>query len=365
MAETVKKYVDQAALEHLIEKLGVREDTKDAKILADSKKYFEDNADRFDPAGTAETKVNALKDGQVKENTDAITKLNGGTDVEGSVDKKVADMAKTLRGEITDSQYDDTALKARVSANETAIGVLNGDGVGSVKKSVADAVAAIVNDAPEAYDTLKEISDWISGHETDAAGMNTAIKQNKADIADLAALIGKLPEGEDSKTIIDYIDKKVGAVDFSEAIATAKKEAIEAAATDATTKADQAVKDSNAYTDSKAKDYATAKQGALADSAVQKDDVETGDTNGTIKVQDKEVAVKGLGSAAYTPATAYEKAGAVAALEEGQVATNKTDIATNKSEINATKDRVQALEDIKWTAITNDEIDACFTSATE
>ncbi|MFR7913775.1 hypothetical protein [Eubacterium ramulus] len=36
-----------------------------------------------------------------------------------------------------------------------------------LRKRVADAVAAIVNEAPEAYDTLKEISDWISGHETD------------------------------------------------------------------------------------------------------------------------------------------------------------------------------------------------------
>ena len=86
----------------------------------------------------------------------------------------------TIRGEITANKYDDSALKARVSANETAIGVLNGEGVGSVKKTVEDAVAAIVNEAPEAYDTLKEISDWISGHETDAAGMNSSIKANKA-----------------------------------------------------------------------------------------------------------------------------------------------------------------------------------------
>ncbi|MFR7913776.1 hypothetical protein [Eubacterium ramulus] len=39
MAETIKKYVDQAALEHLIEKLGVREDTKDAEILKQGKAY--------------------------------------------------------------------------------------------------------------------------------------------------------------------------------------------------------------------------------------------------------------------------------------------------------------------------------------
>lgn len=365
MAETIKKYVDQAALEHLIEKLGVREDTKDAEILKQGKAYSDSLATNYDPAGTAETKVNDLANGQVKTNTDAITKLNGGTDVEGSVDKKVADMATTIRGEITANKYDDSALKARVSANETAIGVLNGDGVGSVKKSVADAVAAIVNNAPEAYDTLKEISDWISGHETDAAGMNSSIKANKASIDALTTLVGKLPEGEESKTIVDYIDKKVGSVDFSEAIATAKKEATEAAALDATTKANKALGDAKTYADGLAKNYATAAQGAKADSAVQKADVESGETNGTIKVQDKEVAVKGLGSAAFTATTEYEKAGVVAALEAGQVATNKTNIAANTTEITNAKARIQALEDIKFVAMTNEEIDACFAPKAE
>ena len=44
------------------------------------------------------------------------------------------------------------------------------------------------------------------------------------------------------------------------------------------------------------------------DSALQADDIITGDNNGTIKVQGTEVAVKGLGSAAYTEAGAYATA---------------------------------------------------------
>lgn len=67
------------------------------------------------------------------------------------------------------NKYDDTALKAKVTANETAITALNGEGEGSVKKQVNDAVAKIIADAPEAYDTLKEISDWISSHANDAS----------------------------------------------------------------------------------------------------------------------------------------------------------------------------------------------------
>ena len=60
---------------------------------------------------------------------------------------------------------------------------------------------------------------------------------------------------------------------------------------------------SAAYTD--ATDYATAAQGALADSALQKADITTGSANGTISVDGSDVQVKGLGSAAYTETTAY------------------------------------------------------------
>lgn len=63
---------------------------------------------------------------------------------------------------------------------------------------------------------------------------------------------------------------------------------------------------SAAYTE--ASDYATAAQGALADSALQKADIATGTANGTIAVDGSDVAVKGLGSAAYTEANAYATA---------------------------------------------------------
>lgn len=55
----------------------------------------------------------------------------------------------------------------------------------TVREIAADEVAKIVNGAPEAYDTLKEVSDWISTHGTDAATMNTQIGKNKAAIEKL------------------------------------------------------------------------------------------------------------------------------------------------------------------------------------
>lgn len=91
------------------------------------------------------------------------------------------------------AQDDVDALTTTVQQNTSAINTLNGTGAGSVQKQVADAVAQIVGDAPEAYDTLKEMSDWISSHSESAAAMNSAIQQNAADIGELeTAVAGKV-----------------------------------------------------------------------------------------------------------------------------------------------------------------------------
>ena len=134
--------------------------------------------------------------------------------LEGKVGTVPAD--KTVVQMIADAQtaatYDDTALKGRVAANEAAIATLNGTGEGSVSKQVADAVAQIVADAPEAYNTLKEISDWISSHASDASDMNSQINTNKTDIANLTALVGTLPETATSDTVIGYIGEAISAL---------------------------------------------------------------------------------------------------------------------------------------------------------
>ena len=46
-------------------------------------------------------------------------------------------------------------------------------------------IAEVVANAPEDFDTLKEMSDWIAGHENDAAAMNSAIQTNAGNISDL------------------------------------------------------------------------------------------------------------------------------------------------------------------------------------
>jgi len=74
--------------------------------------------------------------------------------------------------------YDDTEIKTELAkkANST-----------DVTKEISDKIAEVISDAPESFNTLKEISDWISGHENDASAMNSAIKDNKNAITTLQA----------------------------------------------------------------------------------------------------------------------------------------------------------------------------------
>ena len=75
----------------------------------------------------------------------------------------------------TELQGNIDTLAGRVSTNEGAITILNGEGEGSVKKQVADAIAGVVNSAPEDFDTLKEVADWIASDTTGAAKMQADI----------------------------------------------------------------------------------------------------------------------------------------------------------------------------------------------
>ena len=109
----------------------------------------------------------------------------------------------------TELQGNIDTLEGRVEANEGAIEVLNGEGDGSVKKQVADAVAGIVASAPEDFDTLKEVADWIASDTTGAAKMQ----------ADIARLDG-------ADTVDGSVKKQIkDAVAAEAAIARAAEEA--------------------------------------------------------------------------------------------------------------------------------------------
>lgn len=96
---------------------------------------------------------------------------------------KESELESSISDEETRARAAETGISAIATGNSDAIAVLNGTGEGSVSKTVADKIAEIIDGAPESFDTLKEISDWINSHTKDAAAMNTAIQNNTSAIS--------------------------------------------------------------------------------------------------------------------------------------------------------------------------------------
>ena len=137
-----------------------------------------------------------------------------------SANKHTDNEIAKLQTEIGDNAQEISELSERVKGAETAIDVINGEGEGSVKQSVSEGIAEVVADAPEGFQTLKEIAAWITDHPSDASAMNAQIQQNTQDIA----TINNADTGIRAQAA-KYTDDKI-----EETKATAEKYADEAAA---------------------------------------------------------------------------------------------------------------------------------------
>ena len=167
-------------------------------------------------AGKAEQTALDTANANITKNTNAIATLNDTTiptintevakkansadvyaksDVYNKAEIGTIETGKTLVQMIEEAQsaatYDDTQIKADIKANTDALAILNGavETAGSVKaeaKAAADiAVATVVNGAPEALDTLREVAEWIANDESGAAAMANKIAANEKAIADI------------------------------------------------------------------------------------------------------------------------------------------------------------------------------------
>ena len=187
----------------------------------------------------------------------------------GTVDEKVAQ--SDYDGKIAELEATDASNLEAINANTDAIAKLNGNASedGSIAKQIKDAINEFAGtaDADNVIENVTELLNYVSGVD----GSKTLSEA----IAQIAENKGKIETLNGSNTTAGSVAKQI-------------KDAIDSEVT----RADKA--------------YATAAQGAKADSAVQT--VVTGTTNGTIKVDGTDVAVKGLGSAAYTASTAYATA---------------------------------------------------------
>lgn len=159
------------------------------------------DTDAFDAAGSKDKAIAAAKSAGDNAQT-AVDALAGkvGTVAEG---KTVVEMIQDAQAAAT---YDDKDIKSRMTTAEGKITTLVGeDASKSARAIAAEEVAKIVDGADSSYDTLKEIADWISGHKTDAAAMNSAI------VALDGIVDGIGGEGEKA-TVVAYVTDAIAAL---------------------------------------------------------------------------------------------------------------------------------------------------------
>ena len=215
-----------------------------AKALQDAKDYADGLAENYDEAGAA---ADALA--QAKEYANGLA---DNYDKAGDAEQALKD-AKSYADGLN------TAMDTRVKVLEAI------DHAKLATDAAASAVATVLDDAPEAFDTLKEVAEWIANndHASDVATLVT-------DVATLKAINHEAYIAADETVLASaksYADEEIAKLSF-DAAGTAK------------TLADQALVDAKAYTDGKVGElgttayknvefFATAAQGALAETAAQ------------------------------------------------------------------------------------------------
>ena len=122
---------------------------------------------------------------------------------------------KTVVQMISEAQsaatYNDAAVKADIKKNADAIGVLNGSGTGSVKKTVDDAINKFSTDISDDHvvNSYKELIDWVATHGSEAATMASAITA-------LQAIVDGIGDEGEKATVIAYVNDAIAALNIGD-----------------------------------------------------------------------------------------------------------------------------------------------------
>ena len=272
--------------------------------------------------GTLLTLTNKIADILIHEST-----ANGNISV-NNVDVPIHGLAAlAYKSEVSESDLAST-LKAILDAKakQADLDILTGTGEGSISKMIDAAINKFATDVTDddVVNSYKELIDWVATHGPEATQMASGISENKTAIANLKTLVGTLPEGATSTTVVAYITEAINALSIGDyakttEVTAAINTALAAYAktsdvnTSLAKKADKVANATNGHfagldangnlTDSgkKASDFVTAeagkrlmtnaegtKLGGIAEGATK---VEASTINGNVKINGTEVTV--------------------------------------------------------------------------
>lgn len=198
-----------------------------ATAIADAKKAGTDAADAVE---AETTRAMGVEEGLRTDVDKALAFLGTAVDTN---DDSVIDTLKEIQDYIKSDETGAAAMAENIQKNTNAITTLNGTGEGSVAKQIADAVAPLASS-----DDLDALTNRVTTIETNYP---TDIATAKSEA--ISTVVGTTTDASSADTV-------KGAKKYAEEkAAAAQTAATTAAAADATTKANQALTDAKAYTD--------------------------------------------------------------------------------------------------------------------
>ena len=164
--------------------------------------------------GTLLTLTDKIADILIQEST-----ANGNISV-NNIDVPIHGLAAlAYKSEVSESDLAST-LKAILDAKakQADLDVLTGNGEGSINKKIDAAINKFATDVTDdnVVNSYKELIDWVAQHGPEATQMASGISENKTAIANLKTLVGTLPEGATSTTVVAYITEAINALSIGD-----------------------------------------------------------------------------------------------------------------------------------------------------
>ena len=249
----------------------------------------------------------------VKDLVDVYTAAQGATQVQLTISETNEISAVIVAGSIGTTELTDASVTAAKLA-DNAKALFDEAGAAADAETAAKGHADSLNTAMDKR--VKELEDAVGEGGSVETQITTAIEGLDANVTSAAVDAGKglqvnVVEADGKVTAVNVTGNFDAAYDALGAATTAKSEAI----ADAATKANTAETNAKAHADSLNTAMDTRMKVVEAASTDAVKEVVSGTDNGTIKVDGENVAVTGLGTAAYANSSAFDINGSAATAE--------------------------------------------------
>lgn len=200
---TTIKDVNATNVQKALEELSKRNDDEYVDAVSGESDYLVDNADPHYPIimhDRSKIDKTSIVDNCTTEDTNKVLSANQGVVIQS----KINTLQTSLETEQSERKSSDNSLQSQITTLDTLKASKT-----EMNEAIAIAINAVVDSAPEAFDTLKEIADWIESDEEGSAALVLRVSSIEAKNTEQDETIAK--EISDRKSADDTLQANIDA----------------------------------------------------------------------------------------------------------------------------------------------------------